>query len=232
MRGKLLKTAIAFSMSRNIPAYAGKTSRALWFLRSWCGTSPRMRGKLSVALRTALTQGNIPAYAGKTMATMSENIPRPEHPRVCGENAARFTGVDWVRGTSPRMRGKRVKFFLCGLFHRNIPAYAGKTCLICSNMMIFPEHPRVCGENSISDAELLEQLGTSPRMRGKRRPNSRNPWRFRNIPAYAGKTLGRFSWFPQGWEHPRVCGENFFEKFCSACASGTSPRMRGKPAQY
>ena len=50
----------------------------------------------------------------------------------------------------------------------------------------------------------------------------------RNIPAYAGKTLGRFSWFPQGWEHPRVCGENTEILSPQNANPGTSPRMRGK----
>ena len=51
----------------------------------------------------------------------------------------------------------------------------------------------------------------------------------RNIPAYAGKTLGGWCYSRSRGEHPRVCGENP----CSSCIfvslAGTSPRMRGKP---
>ena len=70
--------------------------------------------------------------------------------------------------------------------------------------------------------------GTSPRMRGKHKPFSLNRIPAGNIPAYAGKTLGCFSWFPQGWEHPRVCGENVAMPAAWAVDAGTSPRMRGK----
>ena len=45
-----------------------------------------MRGKLMVFAVVVKLVRNIPAYAGKTMTTVGENIPRSEHPRVCGEN--------------------------------------------------------------------------------------------------------------------------------------------------
>ena len=50
----------------------------------------------------------------------------------------------------------------------------------------------------------------------------------RNIPAYAGKTLGDF--FRSIWnkEHPRVCGENTLPLPPRTTGAGTSPRMRGK----
>ncbi len=50
------------------------------------GTSPRMRGKLAWALRSANPGRNIPAYAGKTGRAAGLRRPSPEHPRVCGEN--------------------------------------------------------------------------------------------------------------------------------------------------
>ena len=55
--------------------------------------------------------------------------------------------------------------------------------------------------------------------------------RRRNIPAYAGKTWrGRCSCHCRT-EHPRVCGENADDKILAALEGGTSPRMRGKPAE-
>ena len=52
-----------------------------------------------------------------------------------------------------------------------------------------------------------------------------------NIPAYAGKTWrGRCSCHCRT-EHPRVCGENADDKILAALEGGTSPRMRGKPAE-
>ena len=51
-----------------------------------------------------------------------------------------------------------------------------------------------------------------------------------NIPAYAGKTSADFWIAKTPREHPRVCGENRKEKSWLLKLTGTSPRMRGKPA--
>ena len=50
----------------------------------------------------------------------------------------------------------------------------------------------------------------------------------RNIPAYAGKTLGVGDRHKRLPEHPRVCGENIGSDRYPASNAGTSPRMRGK----
>ena len=80
----------------------------------------------------------------------------------------------------------------------------------------------------MDDRVIPDEVGTSPRMRGKLPRYNSAPCRFRNIPAYAGKTgfcmiekLGLT-------EHPRVCGENRTCYGGTRYSSGTSPRMRGK----
>ena len=111
---------------------------------------------------------------------------------------------------------------------RNIPAYAGKTPKAASSISMNSEHPRVCGENYLTDADTMRPDGTSPRMRGKQR----FPFEFknieRNIPAYAGKTLSPELAPINAAEHPRVCGENHRTSFRYHASGGTSPRMRGK----
>ena len=109
------------------------------------------------------------------------------------------------------MRGKHGQYRRRRLLARNIPAYAGKT-------------------NS-SWLSAWAVAGTSPRMRGK-------PWfaltlntPLGNIPAYAGKTRGEKDAGQFGEEHPRVCGENNVSAEVEGLKNGTSPRMRGKPAQ-
>ena len=127
-----------------------------------------MRGKLKEIWGEAGENRNIPAYAGKTAGENIKNRFNEEHPRVCGENLARSCPRARMRGTSPRMRGKRL--------------FASSLAL--SNA----EHPRVCGENKHDRPEVINLGGTSPRMRGKLpRSGSRKPWTG-NIPAYAGKT--------------------------------------------
>ena len=115
-------------------------------------------------------------------------------------------------GTSPRMRGKRKQS--CGL---RPPA---------------PEHPRVCGENSIWRSSAIALAGTSPRMRGKQAFKAHQDGRVRNISAYAGKTNGGKTSTSGTTEHPRVCGENSNNAVHVSATPGTSPRMRGKPGPY
>ena len=106
MRGKLACSLGAIPRSRNIPAYAGKTSghdpigggqpehprvcgenmTGDGEHGSGTGTSPRMRGKLAPPLQIRNARRNIPAYAGKTLQNDYAARLQKEHPRVCGEN--------------------------------------------------------------------------------------------------------------------------------------------------
>ena len=195
MRGKRANSIHHRLKPRNIPAYAGKTClRAFspnvlsehprvcgeneWNTASpitQTGTSPRMRGKRPQHPAPTAYRGNIPAYAGKTRNKTSPAAFSPrvwEHPRVCGENWPVAKSTAQHAGTSPRMRGKRSCFHREAEPHRNIPAYAGKTACILWVIGVDPEHPRVCGENFALLCVCNSMRGTSPRMRGKHRPDS------------------------------------------------------------
>ena len=126
MRGKPLILIAPNSGTRNIPAYAGKTTATSrphglygehprvcgendWDidLRGFReGTSPRMRGKPQQHPGPTAYTGNIPAYAGKTRGIRWSAVSAPEHPRVCGENTQQNKFSSARMGTSPRMRGK------------------------------------------------------------------------------------------------------------------------------
>ena len=175
-------------LSRNIPAYAGKTGRSgaagavakehprvcgeniskFAPSRLRCTTSPRMRGKHFLIVDPCAGDGNIPAYAGKTLQLQPDQVILEEHPRVCGENCPRLLAACGITGTSPRMRGKLPAPRTLRNLHRNIPAYAGKTFHCFGAWVWWWEHPRVCGEN-------LQFACAAKPLPG-------------NIPAYAGKT--------------------------------------------
>ena len=150
MRGKPDYPAPTLASHRNIPAYAGKTNLA-WMASTRrpehprvcgenrntppnpsvpVGTSPRMRGKRYVLTDPGKPSRNIPAYAGKTKEAASTTPTPAEHPRVCGENSGGAGERTGRYGTSPRMRGKRVRGVWPGQSVRNIPAYAGKTRVV------------------------------------------------------------------------------------------------------
>ena len=130
------------------------------------------------------------------------------------------------------MRGKRYMAIPEVITARNIPAYAGKTGSAIVAAPLWPEHPRVCGENAMFSAWPLRRSGTSPRMRGKQIPIGGANLDAGNIPAYAGKTATPAGTAPAYGEHPRVCGENHHHCPSRPSSEGTSPRMRGKRAWH
>ena len=71
-------------------------------------------------------------------------------------------------GSSPRVRGKLEAVKSQEAKARLIPACAGKTKIFGPNRRGAGAHPRVCGENRAANVRLVEQMGSSPRVRGKR----------------------------------------------------------------
>ena len=72
---------------------------------------------------------------------------------------------------------------------RIIPAYAGSTMYGWRYISLHPDHPRICGEHSDTRLMTRQSPGSSPHMRGARRPGDTALHRRGIIPAYAGSTL-------------------------------------------
>ena len=75
-------------------------------------------------------------------------------------------------------------------------------------------------------------IGSSPRVRGKRKSASRTSQFWRLIPACAGKTTPCFLPANRYTAHPRVCGENRIFPRATRTVEGSSPRVRGKPGYF
>ena len=208
VRGKLLVPAMHCRTVRLIPARAGKTStresrsqrrrahpRACgenWSevagARWRAGSSPRVRGKLARLCAPHLTVGLIPARAGKTAVPSAEPPLGRAHPRACGENFPPASFCSASAGSSPRVRGKPGPCSDPPTPARLIPARAGKTRRSGRRPTGAPAHPRACGENVEALPRLHNHQGSSPRVRGKLRAETRWSLADRLIPARAGKT--------------------------------------------
>ena len=90
------------------------------------------------------------------------------------------------------------------------------------------DHPRACGENYYDDAAQVLQLGSPPRMRGKRARSYPIENCTRITPAHAGKTRIVQKRNGQIADHPRACGENVILNQERERLLGSPPRMRGK----
>ena len=212
------------------------------------GSSPRVRGKLSLSADSVKVEGLIPARAGKTashgprtrpheahpracgenVVARSKSSGRGAHPRACGENANTAPHALALEGSSPRVRGKRGAATRGRRPRGLIPARAGKTSHSGVNTFSPWAHPRACGENGGAAEEITAEAGSSPRVRGKPCrvfPVSRSDGL---IPARAGKTFYHGCAPPPGAAHPRACGENPEVRAAPRRGQGSSPRVRGK----
>ena len=248
VRGKRWHRACNHSSLNLIPARAGKTTpsppatcavtahpRACgenWTRASIIhppkGSSPRVRGKPGRACPPGEGPGLIPACAGKTRCRRPTGEEVTAHPRACGENLDRCGEHGPDDGSSPRVRGKRLFVPCSPLPHRLIPARAGKTRAVRRGCRRRPAHPRVCGENLSSEYTETDWAGSSPRVRGKRAPESAPRPSLGLIPARAGKTPRPGQRARRGAAHPRACGENKRVNAIQSCSTGSSPRVRGK----
>ena len=132
------------------------------------GSPPRMRGKPRVSVARGAEPGITPADAGKTIKKPFLLSRIEDHPRGCGENAPRGKNSSTSGGSPPRMRGKPQTSPNPWSINRITPADAGKTTQSLSSGRSLRDHPRGCGENSVSRARSSVRPGSPPRMRGKR----------------------------------------------------------------
>ena len=126
-----------------------------------------------------------------------------------------------MRGKPALRRGLRVP-------KRITPADAGKTQRTAYNGLRNEDHPRGCGENIEALPQIINSIGSPPRMRGKP-PQSRFSLPCCGItPADAGKTEESNFGRKQFEDHPRGCGENTLRLLLHLRLRGSPPRMRGK----
>ena len=210
------------------PRVCGELQRAPCSTRIAFGSSPRVRGTPTRALRSRRLPRFIPACAG--------NSARPGHRSQVGV------------GSSPRVRGTPVQLPRLARIQRFIPACAGNSGTRRANRMASAVHPRVCGELGQREFAGETDGGSSPRVRGTLRSGRGVALLCRFIPACAGNSWSRrpVKSCTSG-SSPRVRGtlahheQPFAQlRFIPACAGnsdaqasvatqvrGSSPRVRG-----
>ena len=91
------------------------------------------------------------------------------------------------------------------------------------------DHPRACGEHSITFDSRQLAPGSSPRLRGTPFTAAAPRPAVGIIPALAGNTHPPRSWVLLSGDHPRACGEHDMYDNVRVHALGSSPRLRGTP---
>jgi len=126
---------------------------------------------------------------------------------MCGEKLGKISAPNIGQGSPPRMRGKDA---LCNDAESNrgiTPACAGKRPPAARWNSPAGDHPRVCGEKTLTDHAPISLLGSPPRMRGKEYLASSIVAAMGITPAYAGKRHHPEPGQSSSEDHLRVCGE-------------------------
>ena len=130
------------------------------------GSSPRVRGTPTRVPAENGWDGIIPACAGNTETWQKPPFRAQDHPRVCGEHSASASSTCRGTGSSPRVRGTRVRVVVARGARGIIPACAGNTRPRWRGAPRGRDHPRVCGEHVPASVEKGCFGGSSPRVRG------------------------------------------------------------------
>jgi len=150
------------------------------------GSSPRVRGT-HCRLDHRNQRGRfIPACAGNAESGGADHQATEVHPRVCGERLCAVVLPFVQIGSSPRVRGTRIRSCRRSFHPRFIPACAGNADHPAVTQFGPAVHPRVCGERTSTSTSAQSFSGSSPRVRGTRERRNQHRGQLRFIPACAG----------------------------------------------
>ncbi len=209
------------------PRMCGEHQRGVRDPRTALGSSPHVRGARLERDENPSGSGIIPACAGSTDRVGAAGSLVGDHPRMCGEHITPNPFANAVLGSSPHVRGALIQGIVLHCPLGIIPACAGSTASAATASDPRRDHPRMCGEHLVDGDRNRLGRGSSPHVRGARRP--RQPGIRPNgiIPACAGSTQVRLRRRPWTEDHPRMCGEHRSGFNALFFLTGSSPHVRG-----
>ena len=113
--------------------------------------------------------------------------------------------------------------------HGIIPACAGSTHHGGRRLDEHGDHPRMCGEHTLTARGWIATEGSSPHVRGAPRHHHRDGVQRGIIPACAGSTTAPHTRQVPTRDHPRMCGEHSYNSLTCSRLLGSSPHVRGAP---
>ena len=130
------------------------------------GSSPRVRGAVGCKIYPEFCGGIIPARAGSSPRLRKRQSFHWDHPRACGEQVPFFLADSFIEGSSPRVRGAALWQIDHSIDDGIIPARAGSSYGLSLRPHSTRDHPRACGEQTMTHWKSIRLMGSSPRVRG------------------------------------------------------------------
>ena len=107
------------------------------------------------------------------------------------------------------------------------PACAGTTSALCSSLISFRDHPRMCGDHSCNCTSSTVSRGSPPHVRGPLAISCIPPLWEGITPACAGTTISLALWTGFLRDHPRMCGDHQEIGEIKPFFPGSPPHVRG-----
>ena len=191
------------------------------------GSSPRVWGTPAPTSHKPHKSRFIPTGVGNTIANPL-GLPLPAvHPHGCGEHMLACMVTSFAPGSSPRVWGTLLPWFVGLALCRFIPTGVGNTRGTWRTHNGNPVHPHGCGEHALIISLISPIGGSSPRVWGTLcfPPSAALFLRF--IPTGVGNTLQPYAGVFAGAVHPHGCGEHHHGVIKSYRFAGSSPRVWG-----
>ena len=150
------------------PRVCGELRRRTCPYRASSGSSPRVWGTHCVSVCDPPSSRFIPACVGNSHHSDSGSGCSSVHPRVCGELPFLDRLHPYQIGSSPRVWGTLRDRASADSSRRFIPACVGNSRFVPTPILLWPVHPRVCGELADLKDDGFGPTGSSPRVWGTR----------------------------------------------------------------
>ena len=137
------------------------------------GSSPRLWGTRRRFRGGACLNRFIPTLVGNTRNKRKSVADKAVHPHACGEHALNLSKGCAFAGSSPRLWGTRRRFRGGACLNRFIPTLVGNTCQLSDSPGELSVHPHACGEHSSGRSNGMYFVGSSPRLWGTLKAQSR-----------------------------------------------------------
>ena len=132
------------------------------------------------------TAGIIPTRVGTRLRLFNLNNIKQDHPHACGDKRFTIFSVNSETGSSPRVWGQVLFFFVllftCGI----IPTRVGTRIHYNHNQKSAEDHPHACGDKCALCVLLTYSRGSSPRVWGQVTVDSKTKTNRRIIPTRVG----------------------------------------------
>ena len=133
------------------------------------GSSPRVWGQGSFAVRFAVLIRIIPTRVGTRKHFINLIIKFRDHPHACGDKVDVHIGQMLSNGSSPRVWGQGIRKKAAQILDRIIPTRVGTSSALTLSVLYLKDHPHACGDKKVKEENKWLTTGSSPRVWGQER---------------------------------------------------------------